>query len=230
MVEAVDLDLRRAERLVEAGPGLDAHDVARVLGQLRLIVERCPLDLLPAVPATVGRVVDPFRHKADVLDEGAASATFRSCTPRHVPRIGRPRSSARSTSSSSNSSRRGRAVSTDEVWRRVQEGAGARLHCNAEQVGDVRCNRTAHGLYVGDRYATLLDEDDPRDARATADFIAAFGGMDFEDGSAGLRAVRATRAIARHPAVLRSGASWAVRLLRRLAEGCCAPAPRARRR
>ena len=109
-----------------------------------------------------------------------------------------------------------RAFSTDEVWRRVEEGAGARLHFNAEQVGDVRCNRTAHGLYAGDRYATLLDEDDPRDARALHDFIAAFGGMDFDDGSAGLRAVRATRAIARHPAVLRSGAPWALRLVRRL--------------
>ena len=82
-----------------------------------------------------------------------------------------------------------RTIDTDEVWRRIEAGAGARLHFNAEQVGDVRCNRTAHGLYVGDRYATLLDEDDARDARALQDFIAAFGGMDFADGRAGLRAV-----------------------------------------
>ncbi len=109
-----------------------------------------------------------------------------------------------------------REFSTDEVWKRIEEGVGARLHYNAEQVGDVRCNRTAHGIYVGDRYETLLDEDDPRDAQALADFIAAFGGMDFEDGSRRLRAVRAARAIARHPAVLRSGAPWAVRLLGRL--------------
>jgi hypothetical protein len=109
-----------------------------------------------------------------------------------------------------------RQFSTDEVWRRIEAGAGARLHFNAEQVGDVRCNRTAHGLYAGERYCTLLDEDDPRDARALSDFIAAFGGMDFDDGSAGLRAVRAARAIARHPAVLRSGTPWALRLVRRL--------------
>ena len=109
-----------------------------------------------------------------------------------------------------------REFSTDEVWQRIEEGVGARLHFNAEQVGDVRCNRTAHGIYVGDRYETLLDEDDPRDARALSDFIAAFGGMDFEDGSRGLRAVRCARAIARHPAVLRSGAPWARRLVSRL--------------
>jgi hypothetical protein len=109
-----------------------------------------------------------------------------------------------------------REFSSDEVWRRIEEGAGARLHFNAEQVGDVRCNRTAHGIYVGDRYETLLHEDDPRDARALADFIAAFGGMDFEDGSSALRAVRGARAVARHPAVLRSGVPWAARLVRRL--------------
>ena len=109
-----------------------------------------------------------------------------------------------------------RACSTDDVWRRIEEGAGARLHFNAEQVGDVRCNRTAHGLYACERYATLLDEDDPRDARALADFVAAFGGMDFQAGSHRLRAARCVRAIARHPAVLRSGVPWAARLAGRL--------------
>jgi hypothetical protein len=109
-----------------------------------------------------------------------------------------------------------RELSGDEVWRRIEEGVGARLHYNAEQVGDVRCNRTAHGIYVRDRYVTLLDEDDPRDAQALADFIAAFGGMDFDDGTRRLRSVRCARAIARHPAVLRSGVPWAGRLVTRL--------------
>jgi hypothetical protein len=109
-----------------------------------------------------------------------------------------------------------REYSTDEVWRRIEQGAGARLHFRAEQVGDVRCNRTAHGLCVGDRYATLLDEDDPRDARALEDFIVAFGGMDFEAGDRRLRALRVARALGRHPVVLRSGSAWAVRLLGRL--------------
>ncbi|MEY2441078.1 MAG: hypothetical protein QOJ46_504, partial [bacterium] len=104
----------------------------------------------------------------------------------------------------------------DEVWRRIEQGVGARLHYNAEQVGDVRCNRTAHGIYAGDRYETLLDEDDPRDARALADFIATFGGMDFEDGSRRLRAARIARAVAGHPAVLRSAMPWAARLAKRL--------------
>ena len=109
-----------------------------------------------------------------------------------------------------------RDVSADEIWRRIEDGAGGRLHFNAEQVGDVRCNRTAHGVNAGERYVTLLDEDDPRDARALEDFILAFGGMDFDAGATALRAARATRAVARHPVVLRSGSGWALRLLRRI--------------
>lgn len=109
-----------------------------------------------------------------------------------------------------------RAFSSDEVWERIEQGAGARLHPNAEQVGDVRCNRTAHGIQIGERYATLLHEDDPRDATAREDFLVAFGGMDFDDPRRRLVAARAARAVAGHPAVLRSGAGWAVRLLRRL--------------
>jgi len=108
-----------------------------------------------------------------------------------------------------------RAFDTGAVWRRIEQGAGARLHFRAEQVGDVRCNRTAHGLRVGGRYVTLLDEDDPRDARALSDFVAAFGGMDFADGTRPLRAARAARAIAGHPAVLSSGTRWALRLAAR---------------
>ena len=62
-----------------------------------------------------------------------------------------------------------RAFSTDEVWAQIQEGAGGRLHADALHIGDQRCNRTAYGCYVGDRYVPLLDEDgDPpseQDAR-----------------------------------------------------------------
>ncbi len=107
-----------------------------------------------------------------------------------------------------------REFSTDEVWRRVEEGAGARLHYNAFQVGDVRCNRTAYGAYCGDRYVPLLDEDDERDARALDDFVTAFGGMDFVAPSAVL-AARVARGVARHPRAIPSAAGWARRFASR---------------
>jgi hypothetical protein len=107
-----------------------------------------------------------------------------------------------------------RSVSTDAVWAQIERGAGARLHWRAILVGDHRCNRTDHGAYVGERYVPLLDEDDPRDARMLADFLAAFGGMDFQAPPA-LLAARAIRAVARHPRVLPSAAGWARRAVAR---------------
>ena len=96
-----------------------------------------------------------------------------------------------------------RAFSGDEVWARIEEGAGGRLHHRALQIGDARCNRTAYGAYVGDRYVAMLDEDDARDAAWLQDFVAAFGGMDF--------AVRARRARRAHGARLRPPPARAAR-------------------
>jgi len=108
-----------------------------------------------------------------------------------------------------------RALEPDAIWARIERGAGARLHVNAEQVGDPRCNRTAHGLHVGARYVPLLREDDPRDSRALQDYLEAFGGMDFAARDRPLVAVRAARAIGRHPRVLVSGSGWGWRLAAR---------------
>jgi len=107
-----------------------------------------------------------------------------------------------------------REFSTDEVWRQVEQGAGARLHFNAFQIGDVRCNRTAYGAYSGERYIPLLDEDDERDARVLASFLAAFGGMDFVARPAVLGA-RLARGLARHPRGLLTAAGWARRFASR---------------
>jgi hypothetical protein len=100
-----------------------------------------------------------------------------------------------------------RAFSTDEVWARVEEGAGAKLHWDALHIGDVRCNRTAYGFYAGDRYVPLLVEDDEADARFLDRFIDGFGGMDFV-APKGILAARLARAVAREPRVLPVAAGW----------------------
>ena len=73
-----------------------------------------------------------------------------------------------------------RAIGGDDVWAEIERGVGARLHWRALQIGDPRCNRTAYGAWAGERYVPLLDEDDPRDARALQSFVASLGGMDFD--------------------------------------------------
>ncbi|MGE0026353.1 MAG: radical SAM domain-containing protein [Thermoleophilia bacterium] len=108
-----------------------------------------------------------------------------------------------------------RAVDPEEVWRRVQDGVGARLHHRAMQYGDPRCNRTAYGGFAGDRYWPLLDEDDPRDARALTAFLDAYGGMDF-GAPAPLVALRLARGALARPAVVPAVAGAAARALRRV--------------
>lgn len=106
------------------------------------------------------------------------------------------------------------SLDPDDVWRRIEEGAGARLHHRVIRYGDARCNRTAYGGFAGDRYWTLLHEDDPRDARALATFLDAYGGMDF-GAPAPLVAVRLARGALARPAVVPSVAGAAARALRR---------------
>ncbi|MGD9696159.1 MAG: radical SAM domain-containing protein [Thermoleophilia bacterium] len=108
-----------------------------------------------------------------------------------------------------------RGIDPDEVWRRIEEGAGGRLHHGALQYGDPRCNRTAYGGFAGDRYWAMLDEDDPRDAHTLAAFLDAYGGMDF-GAPVHLLAPRLARGALAHPTVVTRVAGAALRALRRI--------------
>lgn len=108
-----------------------------------------------------------------------------------------------------------RSLSDDDVWREVQRGAGGRLHWRVLQFGDPRCNRTAYGGYVGDRYWPLFCEDDPRDLRTRDSYIAAFGGLD-SNAPLPLLAVRLARAATREPRLPIRAVPYAARLLRRM--------------
>ena len=104
-----------------------------------------------------------------------------------------------------------RALSHDEIWERVQEGAGTRLPFRGYQVGDLRCNRTVHCIASGGRFAPLIDDRDERDLEVLDDFFDAFGGMDFA-APAALVAARAARVMARRPRVVPRGIGWVRRL------------------
>jgi hypothetical protein len=103
-----------------------------------------------------------------------------------------------------------RALTGDDVWREVERGAGARLPYRVLQIGDERCNRTAYGALVGDRWIPILDDRDPRDHVVRDRFFAAFGGMDFAASPAVL-AGRLGRVFARHPPMLTGTLAWAAR-------------------
>ena len=107
-----------------------------------------------------------------------------------------------------------RAVSGDDVWREIERGAGGRLAYRTFQVGDVRCNRTAYGVYVGERYLPLLDERDARDLATRDAFVEAFGGMDFEHPPA-LLAAKLARVVAGYPRAIPVALRWLGRFAQR---------------
>ena len=107
-----------------------------------------------------------------------------------------------------------RELTNELVWSRIEKGAGTRLPYKAVQVGDERCNRSVWGLYVGDRYLPLVDDESRGDMRARDAFFKGVGGMDFYARKP-LVLARLGRAIARHPSVIPPAIGWGVRFARR---------------
>ena len=105
-------------------------------------------------------------------------------------------------------------VTSEAVWAEVERGAGARLPFDVFQIGDVRCNRTAYGAYVGDRWIPFLDDRVPADLSARDAFFETFGGMDF-DAPPLLLAARLARAVMPCPRGLVEALRWVPRFVRR---------------
>ena len=106
-----------------------------------------------------------------------------------------------------------RSVTIDAVWREIERGAGTRLLCEHFQVGDRRCNRTAHGLRVGAAWHAAIT-DDPRDLRVRDAYLTTLRGIDL-GGPQPLTAIRVARALARQPSTVAPALGWGVRLTRR---------------
>ena len=112
-----------------------------------------------------------------------------------------------------------RAMTDDDVWARIEDGAGTRLPYRALQFGDIRCNRTTWGVFVGDRYVPAA-----RRPRAAATWRCVMR----SSRAAGQLVVRATFAADRARPSGRSAASprvvplqpWMVRRSCRVPAGC----------
>jgi hypothetical protein len=107
-----------------------------------------------------------------------------------------------------------RALRPEAVWAEVERGAGARLPHEVFQVGDARCNRTAYGAYVGERWHPLLDDRDPADLAVRDAFFATFGGLDLA-APAPILAARLARGLAGRPGALPHFAGGLRRFARR---------------
>ena len=112
-----------------------------------------------------------------------------------------------------------RDTTGDDVWRQIEAGAGTRLDYRVLEHGDVRCNRTAYGAFVGERWYPLLDGDDPRDLRVRDRFFDYFGATPFTGTPPALLSAQLVRACLRHPTVVSGSLGWAVRSVRRVGIG-----------
>lgn len=107
-------------------------------------------------------------------------------------------------------------LDSDEVWSRIEEGAGTRLPFRALQTGDERCNRTTHGFYVGPDYFPILDDLDPADLHVRDLFFDHLGGMRFSGTPLPTLALRLAVVLIRRPSVAAGFAGWTARMLRRV--------------
>jgi hypothetical protein len=107
-------------------------------------------------------------------------------------------------------------VSPDAVWDEVEKGADTRLDYRVFENGDIRCNRTAYGFYLGKRWHPVLDGGNPRDLAARDDFFRYFSGIGFGGSPPAILAVKLIRLVARHPRVISVASRWAARTVRRV--------------
>jgi hypothetical protein len=112
-----------------------------------------------------------------------------------------------------------RAATPDAVWAEIERGAGTRLDHNVFHNGDVRCNRTAYGFYVGRRWFPFLDGDDARDLAVRDAFFRYLGKVNFTGTPPALLVAKVLRVVARHPATIAVALGWLVRAVRRVGVG-----------
>lgn len=108
-----------------------------------------------------------------------------------------------------------RTVGIDDVWDRLEAGLGQRVAWQALQLGDPRCNRTAFGARVGDRWVPMFDPDCGDDLKARDRALDHFGGVNFSGTPPALLAVKVLRVLVRHPADVEVALAWTRRLVRR---------------
>ncbi len=109
-----------------------------------------------------------------------------------------------------------RAATPDAVWTEIEKGVGTPLDYHVLQNGDLRCNRTAYGFYVGDRWHPFLDGEDRRDLATRDAFFRYLGTVNFTGTPAPILAVKLARVVLRHPRVVAIAGSWLARTVRRV--------------
>jgi hypothetical protein len=106
-----------------------------------------------------------------------------------------------------------RSLEADAVWAKIEEGVGVSLPYRVFQTGDVRCNRSAFGYYLGERWFPVLEPDDPDDLATRDAFFTYLGGVHWGAPPA-LLGARLARVAVAHPHLIVTGGRWLSRRVR----------------
>jgi hypothetical protein len=101
-----------------------------------------------------------------------------------------------------------REATPEAVWAEIERGAGTALDHHVFENGDVRCNRTAYGFYVGDRWYPFLDGSDRRDLAVREMFFRRLGKVSFTGTPAMVLVAKLTRVAVRHPGAVVLTLRW----------------------
>ncbi|HEX5496462.1 MAG TPA: radical SAM domain-containing protein [Mycobacteriales bacterium] len=112
-----------------------------------------------------------------------------------------------------------RDATGDAVWAEIERGAGTTLDYHVFENGDVRCNRTAYGFYVGETWYPFLDGADRRDLAARDAFFRYLGPVNFTGTPPVPLAARLARVALRHPGAVAVAVRWLCRTVRRVGVG-----------
>lgn len=99
-------------------------------------------------------------------------------------------------------------VGIDEVWAEIERGFGQAISWQALQFGDRRCNRTAFGFLVGERWHALVEADRPAETAARDAFLDHFGGVNFGGSPPVPLIVKVARLVVRYPGDVAVAARW----------------------
>lgn len=103
----------------------------------------------------------------------------------------------------------------DCIWSKIEEGVGSHLPYKIFQIGDFRCNRSAFGFYLNDKWYPVLDENDEKDIAVRDAFFRYFGGFHW-GAPLPLVIARLVRLSASNPQILPIAAKWLTRLINRV--------------
>ena len=105
-------------------------------------------------------------------------------------------------------------IGGDDVWARIEQGAGTVLPYQGLQFGDPRCNRTTWGAYIKGQYVPLIDDTDQVELHARDEFLKAFRGP-LGANSVMVNIVKVGRSVAARPQVVPALARWVAHLAKR---------------